>query len=176
MILIEYGYFRDPEQAVQGVSSTISSDEKAPIIVFGGAKPEFTEVHAEWVAGGLLSEELRVQMHAAARRREKDTEISISVFADLELDMQRFRARRGDVSIRLTPVQMKLLKLLLDNPTVAFSRRELIHAVWDDQNIDETSVAAAMRRLRVALNRGGRPDLIRTIPRFGYALDFEGSL
>jgi len=53
-----------------------------------------------------------------------------------------------------------------------FSRARLLDAVWShDSDIDERTVDVHIRRLRKALNAGGRPDPIRTVRAEGYALD-----
>jgi two-component system phosphate regulon response regulator PhoB len=48
----------------------------------------------------------------------------------------------------------------------------LIDAVWShDSEIDERTGDVFIRRVRKALNDGGRPDPIRTVRSEGYALD-----
>jgi DNA-binding winged helix-turn-helix (wHTH) protein len=53
-----------------------------------------------------------------------------------------------------------------------FSRAQLLDLVWGrDQEVELRTVDATIRRLRRALNAGGRPDLLRTVRAAGYALD-----
>jgi two-component system phosphate regulon response regulator PhoB len=40
-----------------------------------------------------------------------------------------------------------------------------------DKSVDLRTVDVHIRRLRVAINVGGKPDLIRTVRSAGYALD-----
>ena len=55
-----------------------------------------------------------------------------------------------------------------------FSRERLLDAVWShDPDIDTRTVDVHVRRLRQALNDGGRADLIRTVRSAGYSLDAE---
>jgi two-component system phosphate regulon response regulator PhoB len=56
-----------------------------------------------------------------------------------------------------------------------FSRERLLDTVWShDSDIDARTVDVHVRRLRKALNEGGRPDIIRTVRSAGYSLDHEG--
>ena len=62
----------------------------------------------------------------------------------------------------------------LEHPGRVFSRERLLDAVWShDPDIDLRTVDVHVRRLRQALNDGGRRDLIRTVRSAGYSLDAE---
>jgi two-component system phosphate regulon response regulator PhoB len=62
----------------------------------------------------------------------------------------------------------------MEHPGRVFSRERLLEAVWQhDPDIDARTVDVHVRRLRKALNEGGRPDLIRTVRSAGYSLDAE---
>jgi two-component system phosphate regulon response regulator PhoB len=62
----------------------------------------------------------------------------------------------------------------MENPGRVISRERLLTAVWThDPDIDERTVDVHVRRLRRALNEGGRPDLVRTVRSAGYSLDAE---
>ena len=53
-----------------------------------------------------------------------------------------------------------------------FSRERLLDSVWGhDSDIESRTVDVHIRRLRKAINEGGRPDIIRTVRSAGYALD-----
>jgi two-component system phosphate regulon response regulator PhoB len=55
-----------------------------------------------------------------------------------------------------------------------FSRERLLDAVWShDPDIDARTVDVHVRRLRQALNSGGKADLVRTVRSAGYSLDSE---
>jgi two-component system phosphate regulon response regulator PhoB len=53
-----------------------------------------------------------------------------------------------------------------------FTREGLLAAVWSrDSELEPRTVDVQIRRIRKALNAGGRPDLIRTVRSSGYALE-----
>ena len=77
--------------------------------------------------------------------------------------------------VSLGPTEFRLLKHFLENPGRVFSRERLLDAVWShDPDIDLRTVDVHVRRLRKAINDGGRPDIIRTVRSAGYSLDAEG--
>jgi two-component system phosphate regulon response regulator PhoB len=96
-------------------------------------------------------------------------------YADLEMDVAAHRVRRGGETVALGPTEFRLLRHFLEHPGRVFSRERLLDAVWGhDSDIETRTVDVHVRRLRQALNRGGRPDLVRTVRSAGYALDAAG--
>lgn len=95
-------------------------------------------------------------------------------YRDLELDVAAHRVRRGGDAIALGPTEFRLLKHFLEHPGRVFSRERLLDSVWShDPDIDLRTVDVHVRRLRKALNEGGKPDLIRTVRSAGYSLDSD---
>lgn len=115
--------------------------------------------------------EFLLRLRAFARRTEAAQATRIIRYADVELDLDRYRARRNGAPVDLTAMQLKLLKHLMENPTIVFSRRQLLRQVWQNSKLDEGAVTACVARLRRALQKAGGPDLIKSIPSAGYALD-----
>ena len=96
-------------------------------------------------------------------------------YGDLEMDVAAHRVRRAGRPVPLGPTEFRLLRHLLEHPGRVFSRERLLDQVWaHDSEIELRTVDVHVRRLRGALNEGGRPDLIRTVRSAGYALDAEG--
>jgi two-component system phosphate regulon response regulator PhoB len=90
------------------------------------------------------------------------------------MDVAAHKVRRGGKSIPLGPTEFRLLKHFLEHPSRVFSRERLLDAVWShDSDIELRTVDVHVRRLRRALNEGGKPDLIRTVRSAGYSLDAD---
>lgn len=95
-------------------------------------------------------------------------------YADIVLNTETHRIRRGKDWIKLGPTEYKLLLVFLKRPQRVFSRPQLLDLVWGvDIYVDDRTVDAHIGRLRKALNAGGKPNLIRTIRSAGYSLDIE---
>jgi two-component system phosphate regulon response regulator PhoB len=96
-------------------------------------------------------------------------------YADIEMDVDAHRVRRAGKAVQLGPTEFRLLRHFLEHPGRVFSRDRLLDAVWaHDPDIDGRTVDVHIRRLRKALNAGGRADVIRTVRSAGYSLDAEG--
>ena len=95
-------------------------------------------------------------------------------YADVEMDVVAHKVRRGGRAVPLGPTEFRLLRHLLEHPGRVFSRERLLDAVWaHDADIELRTVDVHVRRLRKAINEGGRADLIRTVRSAGYALDSD---
>jgi two-component system phosphate regulon response regulator PhoB len=93
-------------------------------------------------------------------------------YQDLEMDVAAHRVRRGGAPVPLGPTEFRLLRPMLENPRRVFSRERLLDLAWGrEAEIELRTVDVHIRRLRLALNQDGRPDLIRTVRSAGYALD-----
>ena len=93
-------------------------------------------------------------------------------YADIEMDTVAHKVRRDGEAITLGPTEFRLLRHFLEHPGHVFSRERLLDAVWGhDSEIESRTVDVHIRRLRQAINAGGRSDLIRTVRSAGYALD-----
>jgi two-component system phosphate regulon response regulator PhoB len=96
-------------------------------------------------------------------------------YADIEMDMVSHKVKRGGDTIQLGPTEFRLLKHFLEHPGRVFSRERLLDSVWGhDSYIEARTVDVHIRRLRKAINAGGRSDIIRTVRSAGYALDEDG--
>ncbi len=116
--------------------------------------------------------ELVARLRAVMRRARPSTGAETLRYADLVMDLVGHRVIRSSAPLHLGPTEFRLLRVLLERPGRVFSREQLLDAVWGhDAEIEPRTVDVHVRRLRKALNEGGRRDLIRTVRAAGYALD-----
>src|SRR5687768_778229 len=128
----------------------------------------------DYVTKPFSPPELVARVRAVLRRVRPALAGMVLTFGDLELDMATHKVRRAGAPVALGPTEFKLLRHLLENQERVFSRERLLDAVWGrDSDIEIRTVDVYVRRLRQALNAGGRRDLIRTVRAAGYALDRE---
>lgn len=116
--------------------------------------------------------ELLARIRALLRRARPERVAAVLSSADIELNRDKKRVSRGGRDVPLGPTEFRLLEFLMENPGRVFSREQLLDQVWGrDVYIDERTVDVHIGRLRKALNRGQRPDPIRTVRGAGYALN-----
>lgn len=98
-----------------------------------------------------------------------DAELS---YGGITMNTETHRVSREGDNIKLGPTEFRLLRTLLARPKKVYSRAQLLDLVWGtDIYVDERTVDVHMGRLRRALNKDKRIDLIRTIRSAGYSLD-----
>ena len=126
----------------------------------------------DYVTKPFSVEELIARMRAVLRRVRPAFAEELLSFADLTMDLAAHRVMRHDEQVHLSPTEFRLLRQLLESPGRVYSRDQLLDLVWGhDQDVELRTVDATIRRLRRALNEGGRQDLLRTVRSVGYALD-----
>ena len=126
----------------------------------------------DYVVKPFSPNELIARLRAVIRRARPAAAADVLRFRDLAVDLGAHRVTRGGASIHLGPTEFRLLCFFLERPGRVFSREQLLDAVWGrDAEVELRTVDVHIRRLRKALNEGGRPDLLRTVRAAGYALD-----
>ena len=129
----------------------------------------------DYVTKPFSPRELVARVGAVLRRVRPALAGEQLTYADIEMDTVGHKVRRSGEVVPLGPTEFRLLKHFLEHPGRVFSRERLLDAVWShDPDIDARTVDVHVRRLRQALNGGGRTDLIRTVRSAGYSLDSEG--
>ena len=128
----------------------------------------------DYVTKPFSPRELLARVGAVLRRVRPALAGEQLTYADIEMDTEAHRVRRGGRPVQLGPTEFRLLRHLMENPGRVFSRERLLDAIWPrDRDIDVRTVDVHVRRLRKALNDGGRKDVVRTVRSAGYSLDAE---
>jgi two-component system phosphate regulon response regulator PhoB len=128
----------------------------------------------DYVTKPFSPRELLARVGAVLRRVRPALAGEQLAFVDIEMEVEAHRVRRAGAAVQLGPTEFRLLRHLMENPGRVFSRERLLDAVWShDSDIDARTVDVHVRRLRKALNAGGRTDVIRTVRSAGYSLDTD---
>jgi two-component system phosphate regulon response regulator PhoB len=149
-----------------------------PIIMLTARVEERDRLHGldtgadDYITKPFSVDELVARVRAVLRRIRPAFASEVLRFADLTMNLAAHRVARDGREVHLSPTEFRLLRKLLDSPRRVFSRGQLLDLVWGrDQDVELRTVDATIRRLRRALNAGGKPDLLRTVRAAGYALD-----
>ncbi len=96
-------------------------------------------------------------------------------FGDVRVDIGGHSVTRAGREIHLGPTEFRLLKTLMGSPGRVFSREKILDHVWGHNiHVELRTVDAHIRRLRKAMNAGGRGDVIRTVRGAGYSFEAKG--
>ena len=126
----------------------------------------------DYIVKPFSPSELIARLRAVIRRARPSSAAETLNFSDLAMDLTAHRVSRSGRPVHLGPTEFRLLRFLMERPGRVFSREQLLDGVWGrDAEVELRTVDVHIRRLRKALNIGGRADLIRTVRAAGYALD-----
>jgi two-component system, OmpR family, phosphate regulon response regulator PhoB len=131
----------------------------------------------DYVTKPFSPRELVARVGAVLRRVRPALAGETLTYADILMDTVGHKVKRDGTMVDLGPTEFRLLRHFLEHPAHVFSRERLLDSVWGhDSDIEPRTVDVHIRRLRKAINDGGRPDIIRTVRSAGYALDADGRL
>jgi len=111
---------------------------------------------------------------AAFLRRHREEEPSVHSFGDCELNIPAHRFTRAGKEIKLSPKEFDLLRFFLKRKGRAFSRDEILNAVWGyDRRVTPRSIDRFVNALRNIIEPDPQhPTYLQTIREIGYK--FEG--
>lgn len=118
--------------------------------------------------------ELAARIRALSRRsqRGEDTPgMEVLQCADLTLEPEAYRCRRGERDIALTRTEFSLLEVLLRNAGIVVTRDRLLDRVWGwDGDTMSNSLDVYIGYLRKKLESEGEPRLLHTVRGVGYVI------
>ena len=119
--------------------------------------------------------ELLARARAFLRRRHQ-RDRNVYRFGDCELDFPSHRLTRGGREVELTPKEFGVLSLLVRQSGRAFTRDDILAAVWgDDLIVTRRSVDRCVNTLRNKIEPDARrPTFIRTVRDLGYRFEPPG--
>jgi two-component system KDP operon response regulator KdpE len=124
-------------------------------------------------AGEFLAR-VRVALRHAAGLRSEDAEAVFTV-GDLQVDLARRHVRVGGQEVHLTPIEYRLLAVLVRHAGKVLTHRHLLREVWGPGQVEEPHyLRVYMAQLRRKLETTpARPRYLLTEPGVGYRLAAE---
>lgn len=103
-------------------------------------------------------------------RRLIDSDTSIIKRGPFELDLNAKTLKKNGVFVDLTPTELSIITLFIENPGRAFSRSELLDKNWGSDYLGETKIVDVnIRRLRSKIeDNPGKPEYLETVWGTGY--------
>lgn len=110
--------------------------------------------------------------HAAGAARPEDAVFSVG---DLRVDLGRRRVALAGQEVRLTPIEYKLLTMLVHHAGKVLTHRQLLKEVWGPSHVEQAHyLRVYMAQLRRKLEADPtRPRYLLTEPGVGYRLAAE---
>ncbi len=107
-----------------------------PILVLSGRSDSSDKVDAldagadDYVTKPFGMDELLARLRALLRRNGAREEQPVVSFADVTVDLAARRVTRDGEDVRLTPTEWHLLEVLVRNPGLLLSQKQLLLEVW----------------------------------------------
>ena len=114
---------------------------------------------------------LRRTKGLVARQQALEPSPAVLRVRDLALDADACELTCGGRPIDLTPVELRIMTMLMEHPGRVFTKRQLYECGWEDEYVAaENSVMVCMSKLRAKLSDDPQA-YIRTIRGLGYRLE-----
>jgi DNA-binding response OmpR family regulator len=120
--------------------------------------------------------ELIARVKAHLRREDMDTEPVMLEMGPFRLDRNGRKVFVGERALSLTSTEFNLLEFFLTHPGRAYSREQLLEAVWGEQRfVTPRTVDVHVRRLREQIEEHpDAPRYLTTVRGYGYRFE-EGA-
>jgi two-component system OmpR family response regulator len=125
----------------------------------------------DYLTKPFASDEMAARLEVLVRRHSVPIKPSVLTVDDLELDLIRRMARRGNHVLELQGTEFRLLEFLMRNSGQVLIRSMIFEAVWGYHFDPYTNlIEVHIGRLRKKLDIEGLPTLIHTVRGSGYRL------
>jgi DNA-binding response OmpR family regulator len=160
------------------VCTRIRTESDVPIIMLTVRDTDDNVIAAleagadEYIIKPFSPRQLIARIRALLRRAVKEPQEILQAGA-LSFDVERREVCNGDSEpVRLTHLETRLLRALMQNPDRVLNNDTLILRVWGPEGATNEMLKQLVYRLRNKLEtEAGAPSLIETIPNAGYVLN-----
>ncbi len=114
--------------------------------------------------------ELEARVRALIRRQRGQLAPETLQVGDLVFNTSTMELRRGAAAIKLTPIGLKILRILMQRSPRVVSRRDIERQIWGDILPDSDTLRSHMYNLRKGIDRPFPVQLLHTVQNSGYRL------
>jgi len=131
----------------------------------------------DYVTKPFSLKELTARVKALLRRVEEyQDEESLYRFGNIELDFYKFEARKDGKDLDLTPLELKILKLLVSKKGKVVTRDEFLNKIWgiDNLAVSHRTVDSHIAHIRKKIEENpSDPKYVLSIHSIGYKFEHE---
>jgi len=163
-----------PKLTGLAVLNEIRKTSKVPVIMLTAISDEYTQIISfdgmadDYVTKPFSIVLLEKRIEALLRRGKAGNLPYVWNYNDIIVDFSGYKAEGSNGSIDITPKEIILLKLLVENKGRVLSRERILDEIWnDDKPVFDRTVDSHIKNLRKKLGL----DCIITVTGVGYKLE-----
>ena len=175
---------------MDGITMTMKLREKHdfPVIMLSAKSEEVDKVMGlnigadDYVTKPFTPMELLARVNSQMRRyrrvmeklqaNQEQQSDGIYSLGGLEVNESTFEVRVDDNPVKLTPMEFKILLLLIKNPGRVFSADEIYERVWNERAVNTETVMVHVRNIREKIEINPRePKYLKVVWGVGYKIE-----
>ena len=175
---------------MDGITMTMKLREKHdfPVIMLSAKSEEVDKVMGlnigadDYVTKPFTPMELMARVNSQMRRyrrfmeklQEKETQNSDTLYTigGLEVNESTFEVRVDGTPVKMTPMEFKILLLLIKNPGRVFSADEIYERVWNERAVNTETVMVHVRNIREKIEINPKePKYLKVVWGVGYKIE-----
>ena len=175
---------------MDGITMTMKLREQHdfPVIMLSAKSEEVDKVMGlnigadDYVTKPFTPMELMARVNSQMRRyrrfmeklQEKEAQNSDMVYTigGLEVNESTFEVRVDDTPVKMTPMEFKILLLLIKNPGRVFSADEIYERVWNERAVNTETVMVHVRNIREKIEFNPKePKYLKVVWGVGYKIE-----
>ena len=174
---------------MDGITMVMRMREKGyefPVIMLSAKSEEVDKIMGlnmgadDYVTKPFTTMELLARVNSHLRRYckfleavvEKKQNEKIHVIGGLELNEETVEVFVDGKPVKMTPIEFKILMLLMKNPGRVFSAEEIYERVWNEQAINTDTIMVHVRKIREKIEIKTRePKYLKVVWGVGYKIE-----
>ena len=173
---------------MDGIQMTVKLREKYdfPVIFLSAKSEEVDKIMGlnmgadDYVTKPFTPLELLARVNSQLRRYrrfmeklgDKEKTQNIHVIGGLELDEERVGVRVDGELVKVTPMEYKILLLLMKNPGRVFSADEIYERVWNERAVNTDTIMVHVRNIREKIEINPKePKYLKVVWGVGYKIE-----
>jgi two-component system alkaline phosphatase synthesis response regulator PhoP len=126
----------------------------------------------DYVTKPFSLKEVTARVKALLRRVEDyQNEMSVYRFGDVELDFHKYESWKSGQDLDLTPLELKILKLMITKKGAVITRDEFLDTIWgvDNLSVSHRTVDSHIAHIRKKIeDNPSKPRYIKSVHSIGY--------
>ena len=173
---------------MDGITFVMKLREKYdfPVIMLSAKSEEVDKIMGlnigadDYVTKPFRPLELLARVNSQLRRYSKflnmvsNKEINENIYSvgGLELNIETKEITVDEKAVKLTPIEFKILALLMKNPGRVFSAEEIYERVWNEQAINTDTIMVHVRKIREKIEVNPKnPKYLKVVWGVGYKIE-----